>query len=50
LSQCLLAAAYPLGGWSGLVFLAVMSQALMLAYLLRFLLGRMLPDDERQQG
>lgn len=43
LSQCLLAAAHYLGGWTGLVFLTATSLALTLAYLLRFLLGRMPP-------
>lgn len=43
LSQCLLAAAHHLGGWTGLVFLTATSLALTLAYLLRFLLGRMPP-------
>ncbi len=43
LSQCLLAAAHHLAGWTGLVFLVVACLALTLSYLLRFLLGRMPP-------
>jgi hypothetical protein len=43
LSQCLLAAAYHLGGWTGLVLLTVTGFALTLAYLLRFLLARVPP-------
>lgn len=43
LAQSLLAAAHYAGGWTGVVALTVMAVASTLAYLLRFLLGRMPP-------